>query len=257
MDEALLRTILFVCDWSANPDEISEKLRPNSSVDIRIVKVKCTGRVDPVVVLEAFLKGFDGVLLMGCEPENCHFIEGTLHAQGKVKMLKRLLKLAGFQHDRIDLELSSVADMDRFSTLIKEFGNRMEKLGQSPLSGDHVEPEIQEKMQAAKAVVEDFRIRALTGKELELTKKGNVYGEKMGQLDFHVLEGDALETEFLRHRIRRALKTSSSVKELSNRLNLDPRKVLLQIVSLQQMGVVHLDRIEGITPLYIAEEEIR
>lgn len=257
MDEAQLRTILFVCDWSTNPDEIPEKLHPRSSVDIRVVKVKCIGRVDPVVVFEAFLKGFDGVLLIGCEPENCHFIEGVLHAQSKVKMLKRLLILAGFHHERIDLEWSSAADMDRFSTLIEEFGIRMEKLGPSPLSRDHVDPELQEKMQAARAVIEDFRIRALTGKELELTKKGNVYGEKIAQLDFRVLEGDALETEFLRHRIRRSLKTPLSVKELSNKLNLDPRKVLLQIVSLQQMGVVHLNRIEGITPLYIAEEAIR
>ncbi len=257
MDETPLRTILFVCDWSANPDEIPEKVRPRSSIDIRVVKVKCIGGVDPVVVLETLLKGFDGILLMGCEPENCHFLEGVLLAQGKVEMLKRLLELAGLQHERADLEWSSAADMDRFSALIEEFENRMEKLGPSPLSLDHVDPELQEKMQAAKAVIEGFRIRALTGKELELTEKGNVYGEKMAQLDFHVLEGDALETEFLRHRIRRTLKTPMSVKELSNKLNLDPRKVLLQIVSLQQMGVVHLDRIEGITPLYIAEEEIR
>jgi len=257
MDEAKLRTVLFVCDWAVNPNEITDKLHPTSSVDVQTVKVKCTGRIDPVVVLESFLRGFDGVLIVGCEPKNCHFIEGNLHAERKAKMMKRLFELAGFQTERLVLKWSSASDEGRFMILVQEFADLIEKLGSSPLSGVHIDLDLRERMLAAKAVVEDFRIRALVGKELELTEKGNVYGEQLLPLEFEEFEEEALETEFLRHRIRLLLRTPLSVKELSHRLSLDARSVLRQIVAMRQMGIVHLDRIEGTTPLYGAWEAQR
>jgi len=252
MDEAQLRTILFVCDWSVNPNEIPDKLLPTPSMDVRTVNVKCTGRVDPVVVFESFLKGFDGVLIVGCEPKNCHFIEGNLHAERKVKMIKKLLELAGFQQERLDLKWSTATDEGRFMDVVREFVNQIETLESSPISGDHIDPDLYERMLAAKAVVEDFRVRALVGKELELTEKGNVYGEQLPPFEFDELEEEALGTEFLRHRIRLLLRTPLSVKELSQRLGLDARSVLRQIVAMQQMGIVHLDSIKGTTPLYRA-----
>jgi len=254
MDEARLRTILFVCGWSVNPNEIPGELLTLPSMGVRIVNVKCTGRIEPSVVLESFLRGFDGVLIVGCEPKNCHFVEGNLHAERKVKMLRRLLELAGFHPERLDLKWSSAADEGRFMAVVQEFANRIGMLGSSPLSGDHFDPGLQERMLAAKATVEDFRVRSLVGKELELTEKGNVYGEQLPQIEFDEVEEDALETEFLRHRIRLLLRTPLSVKELSNKLSLDARIVLSQIVALQQIGVVQLDRIEGTTPLYRAWE---
>jgi len=217
---------------------------------VRTVKVKCTGRIEPVVVLESFLMGFDGVLIVGCEPKNCHFIEGNLYAERRVKMIKRLLKLAGYQPERLDLKWSSAADEGRFLAVVREFADRIELLGFSPLSRDYFDVDLNERMLAAKSVVEDFRVRALVGKELELTEKGNVYGEQIPPLEFDVFEEEVLETEFLRNRIGLLLRTPMSVKELSIKLNLDARSVLRQIVALQQMGTVHLDRIEGTTPLY-------
>lgn len=252
--ETKLRILLFVCDWSVNPDEVPDSLRPTPSVDVQTVRVKCTGRIDPVVVMEAFLRGFDGVLLVGCEPENCHFIEGNLHAERKVKMMRTLLELAGFQSERLDLEWSSAADEGRFMAAVREYADQVEGLGSSPLSGDHLDPSLRERMLAAKAVVEDFRPRALVGKELELTEKGNVYGERIPSPEFDEFEEEALEAEFLRQLIRLSLKAPLSVKELSRRLNLDAADVLRHIVAMRQRGIVHLDHIEGTTPLYRAEE---
>jgi len=254
VDEARLRTILFVCSWSVNPNEIPDEILPAPSMVVRTVNVKCTGRIEPAVVLESFLRGFDGVLIVGCEPKNCHFVEGNLQAERKVKMLKKLFELAGFQPERLELKWSSAADESRFMAVVQEFADRIGTLGSSPLSGDHIDPDLQERMLAAKATVEDFRVRSLVGKELELTEKGNVFGEQLQQIEFDEVEEDALETEFLRHRICQLLRFPLSVKELSNKLSLDARSVLSQIVALQQIGVVQLDRIEGTTPLYKAWE---
>ena len=254
MDETQLRTILFVCDWSVNPSEIHDEFLLTPSMYVRTVRVKCTGRIEPVVVLESFLRGFDSVLIVGCEPKSCHFIEGNLHAECKVKMIKKLFELAGFQLERLDLKWSSAADENGFMAAVREFADRIETLGSSPISGDHVDPDLHERMLAVKAVVEDYRVRALVGKELELTEKGNVYGEQLPQPQFEEFEGEALETEFLRQRIRLLLRTPLSVKELSKKLSLDARCVLRQIVAMQQMGIVHFDRIEGTTPIYKALE---
>jgi F420-non-reducing hydrogenase iron-sulfur subunit len=249
-----ISAVIFVCNWSVNPDEISEEFEPSDSVRVRAVQVKCTSRVDPVVVMEAFLEGHDGVLLLGCEPGNCHFIEGNLQAQERVRTMKMLMELAGLQPERLEIRWCSTVNEGQHTETVREFSETISEMGPSPLSGENVDPELRENMLSARGVLEDYRIRAVAGKALELTEKGNVYGERVSRDEFGEFEGEAVETEYLRHRIRRLLRTPMTVPELSEKLGLDTRSVFRQVVALSEKGVVHLDHFEGKLPLYVAEE---
>lgn len=245
---------LFVCDWAANPDEVP-KLISQSPAEVRLVNVKCTGRVDPVILVESYLNGADGVLIVGCKHEDCHFIEGGLQAENKIKMTKKLLGLAGFEPDRLRSEWMTALDEGRFSEALTDFTNHVTAMGPSPLSMERPDPRLREKMLIAKATLEGFRNRALSSKELEVTEKGNVYGEKVSRLIFGDIQGGALRAEFYRNWIYALLKRgTSSVEELSESTGLLEGQVLRHIVAMRQRNMVSLDRIEGITPFYRALE---
>jgi len=252
--ERKISVVVFVCNWSVHPDEIREEFEPADSARARTVQVKCTGRVDPVVVMEAFLEGHDGVLLLGCEPGNCHFVEGNLQAKEKVRTIKRLMDLADLRPERLEIRWCSTVNEGQYTETVHEFSGSISEMGPSPLSGESPDPVLRENMLSARDVLEDYRIRAVAGKALELTEKGNVYGERVSKDEFGAFEGEAVETEYLRHRIRRLLRTPMTVPELSEKLDLDTRIVFRQVVALSGKGLVRLDRFEGKLPLYVAEE---
>jgi coenzyme F420-reducing hydrogenase delta subunit/predicted transcriptional regulator len=215
----------------------------------------CSGRVDPVFVLETLANGADGVMVMGCHPGDCHYVDGNLHTERKIKMLKKLIERTGLEPERLRLEWVSASEGERFAELVKEFTNQIKSLGPSPLAGEKPEPVILENILAAKSAVEDFRLRVLVGREKELTEKGNVYGEKTAQEEFDKTMDEAIQTEYVRNKIYFGVrKEPQSVKELSKRLDLDPQVVLRHIVVLRRRGMVTLDQVEGTTPSYAALE---
>jgi len=94
----------------------------------------CSGRVDPVSILEAFKNGADGVLVAGCHlPADCHYLAGNFKAQRRILLLKRLLKEFGIEPERLRLEWVSASEGDRFATVIKDMTEEIKKLGPSPL----------------------------------------------------------------------------------------------------------------------------
>ena len=81
--------------------------------NVRVVRLMCSGRVDPQFVLDAFAKGADGVLIGGCHPGDCHYQEGNYKTLRRVHLLKRVLKEMGIEEDRFRLEWISAAEADR------------------------------------------------------------------------------------------------------------------------------------------------
>jgi len=256
MGEKLSKIALFVCDWSVNPEKVSDKALSRFSADIRLVKVKCTSRIDPVFYVDSFLRGMDGVLVIGCKHGDCHFVEGNIQAEYKMKMVEKLLGLSGFEPARLRGEWMSAVDEAKFEETVSEFIAHTRRMGGNPLSKGQSEL-LKEKMLAAKATVEGFRDRALTSKELELTEKGNVYGETVPQSRFDEVQEDALSAEFFRNWIYLLLKkSSSSVSDLSSRIGLTKAQVLGHIVAMRQRNLVSLDHVEGVTPYYGAMEAL-
>jgi NADH-quinone oxidoreductase subunit E len=215
----------------------------------------CSGRVDPVFVFEMFGNGADGVLVAGCHPGDCHYLEGNLYAERRIKMLKKLMVCAGLEPERLRLEWVSAAEGARFAEIVKDFTDQVKRLGPSPLAREKPDEIVLAGVHAAERAAGSSRLRTLVGREKKLTEDENVYGEKVAQGEFDELMDESVKEEYLRSKIFFLAKDRSvSVEELAKCLSVDPRVVLRHIVVMRRRGLLAMDRIEGDSPLYIALE---
>jgi F420-non-reducing hydrogenase iron-sulfur subunit len=256
MGEFEPKIIGFLCNWCSYAGaDLAGVSRIQYPSNIRIVRVMCSGRIDPIIPLEVFMRGADGILVLGCHPGDCHYVEGNLYEERKIKMLKMLIALTGLEPERLKLEWVSASEGQRFAQVVTEFTEQIKKLGRSPLSGEKPNQKIFENLQAAKNAASDFRLRVLVGRERELTEKGNVYEEKVSQEEFDSLLGEVVEAEFIRHKIHLLTKTKPlSVKALAEAVEMKPGAVLRQIVEMRRRNMIALDHVEGTTPFYKALE---
>jgi len=124
----------FLCNWCAYAGaDLAGVSRIQYPPNLRVVRVMCSGRVDPAFVIEAFRSGADGVLIAGCHPGDCHYISGNFKAYRRILMLKKLLEQFGLESERLRLEWVSASEGDRFATVIKDMVKEIKKLGPSPL----------------------------------------------------------------------------------------------------------------------------
>jgi len=125
----------FLCNWCAYAGaDLAGISRIQYPTNIRIIRVMCSGRVDPAFILEAFKNGADGVLVAGCHPPNdCHYISGNLKALRRTMLLKEVLKELGIEPERLRIEWISASEGDKFATVIREMVEEIKKLGPNPL----------------------------------------------------------------------------------------------------------------------------
>lgn len=250
------RIVGLLCNWCSYAGaDLAGVSRISYPTNIRIIRLMCSGRVDPVIVLETLAQGADGVMVMGCHIGDCHYITGNLQAERKIKMLKKLLARTGLEVERLRLEWVSASEGGRFAELVKDFVNQIKALGPSPLAGDKLDKNILAGVLAAKAAAEDFRLRLLVGGEKTMIDDGNVYGEKLSEEELDKILNEVIDAEYARNRIYLWVKEEPlSVKELSKRLDLDSKTVLRHIVVMRRRGLITVDRVEGTSPLYTALE---
>jgi len=250
------KILFFTCNWCSYAGaDLAGVSRMQYPPTIRIIRLMCSGRVDPVIVLEALANGADGVMVLGCHPGDCHYVDGNLQAERKIRMLKKLLALTGLETERLRLEWVSASEGGRFAELVRDFTAQVTKLGPSPLAGDNPNKNILTNVLAAKGAAEDFRLRLIVGREKTMAEDGNVYGEKASEEEFNKTVEDIIISEYVRNRIYLLLRDEPlSVKELSKRLDLEPPRVLRHIVLMRRKGLVAINRIDGTTPLYTALE---
>ncbi len=124
------RVVGFLCNWcsyaGADSAGTSRKRYPSN---IRIIRVPCSGRVDPLFVVKCFQQGADGVLIAGCHPGDCHYAEGNFHSRRRFALLHELLKFLGIAPERFRLEWVSAAEGKKFSELVTEFTAEVAELG--------------------------------------------------------------------------------------------------------------------------------
>jgi F420-non-reducing hydrogenase iron-sulfur subunit len=125
----------FLCNWCSYAGaDLAGVSRIQYPTSIRIIRVMCSGRVDPAFVLEAFKNGADGVLVAGCHlPSDCHYLSGNFKAQRRIMLLKKVLEQFGIEPERLRLEWVSASEGDKFATIIKDMTEQIKKLGPSPL----------------------------------------------------------------------------------------------------------------------------
>jgi len=120
----------FLCNWcSYAAADLAGTSRMKYPPNVRIIRVMCSGRVDPAFILKAFAYGADGVLICGCHPGDCHYLEGNYKAARRIPLLKRALKQLGIEEERIQLEWVSASEGARFATIVKEMTDKLKELG--------------------------------------------------------------------------------------------------------------------------------
>lgn len=118
------------CNWcSYTGADLAGTARLKYAPNVRIVRVMCSGRVDPQFVLKAFRDGADGVLVAGCHPGDCHYIEGNYKTIGRIALLKKMLKQFGIEEDRFRLEWISASEGDRVAEVVNDMTEKVRKLG--------------------------------------------------------------------------------------------------------------------------------
>ena len=250
------KIIGFLCNWCSYAGaDLAGVSRFQYPPNLKVVRVMCSGRIDPIIPLEVFRKGADGILVLGCHPADCHYVEGNLYEERKIKMLKKLLALTGLEPERLRLDWVSASEGQRFAQIVTEFTEQIKKLGPSPVSGKTPNQGILENLQAARDAASDFRLRVLVGRERELTEKCNVYDEKISQEEFDSLLDEVVGAEFIRHKIHVLTQAQPlSIKALAEATELRPDAVLKQIVNMRRRNMITVDHVEGTTPLYRALE---
>lgn len=133
------KIIAFLCNWcSYAAADLAGSSRLQYPSNIRTIRIPCTGRLNPLLVIKALDRGADGILVSGCHPGDCHYIDGNYYARRRFTMLKELLEFSGVEPERLNFTWCSAAEGRRFAKIVKQVVDRVESVG--PWRGFLTEP---------------------------------------------------------------------------------------------------------------------
>ncbi|NWF96635.1 MAG: hydrogenase iron-sulfur subunit [Candidatus Thorarchaeota archaeon] len=130
------RIISFCCNWCSYAGaDLAGTSRMQMPPNVRIIRVNCTGRIDPSFILDALSQGADGVLISGCHPGDCHYTTGNIKMRARFAMLRALVEQAGIEPERIRLQWASAAEGDVFARGVTDMVETVRKLGPNRRTG--------------------------------------------------------------------------------------------------------------------------
>jgi F420-non-reducing hydrogenase iron-sulfur subunit len=246
------RILGFLCNWCSYAGaDLAGVSRFQYPTSIRIIRVMCSGRVDPTMVLEAFIQGIDGVIVLGCHPGECHYITGNYYAEIRMKTVQKLLEKMGINPNRLSVDWISASEGERFATLVGDFTGRIGKYG--PLGSETPSGigELKFRLKSAQEMLSQQRIRWLIGREKNFFEEGDVYGEKVDQDEFKQLVIDTMIKEYSKNMILLSIKdVALPVREIAQKIDIPSHEVLRSLISLEQAGLVTVTEIDGNIPKY-------
>ncbi len=245
----------FLCNWCSYAGaDLAGVSRVQYPPNIRVIRVMCSGRVDPALVIEALENGIDGVLIAGCHPGDCHYQTGNYQTKRRYDALTEALTYTGLEEGRIRLEWVSASEGVRFGEVITDFTLNIKALGPNPIgNGSERGKDLLNELRAVKGLFNEHSSRTLIGKQGELTEQGNVYNEKVDAEKFERIIMDSVKSGYARNFILLSTMTESkSVKELAAKLNMNPQKVLKEVSVLRRKNLLAMEKIDGTTPRYIS-----
>ncbi len=232
------KILSFLCNWCAYAGaDLAGISRFQYPPHTRTIRVMCSGRIDPAFIPRAFLAGFDGVMILGCHPGDCHYLTGNIQAERKITLVRRLLADMGIEKERLLLDWVSAGEGQRFADLIGRFVRQMRDLGPFPIN-DKTEG----LLKAIQASLEGEKIRWMAGKAPELMEKENVYGERTDPEKVSEVLETILREELCKNRILILLESGTmTAKEISEKLDLPLKETLSLLVSLVGEGRIGFD----------------
>lgn len=130
------RIIGFFCNWCTYAGaDLAGTSRIQYPPNIRVIRLMCSGALDPVYVIKTLLEGADGVLIGGCHPGDCHYQSGNYKARRRVAILQSILQQMGFEPERVWLRWISASEGRYFADTVTEMVAKLKELGPNPLKG--------------------------------------------------------------------------------------------------------------------------
>jgi F420-non-reducing hydrogenase iron-sulfur subunit len=124
------KIVAFVCNWCTYAGaDLAGTSRMKYQPNIRVVKLPCTGRIDPLFIIKAFENGADGVLVSGCHPNDCHYTAGNFHARRRFMMFRSLMEFLGLEMDRLQFSWVSAAEGAKWTKVVDDVTNKVRGLG--------------------------------------------------------------------------------------------------------------------------------
>ena len=124
------KIIAFLCNWcSFAGADMAGTSRISYPTNIRIIRLPCSGRVDPVIIMRAFREGADGVLVAGCHPGDCHYTEGNYYTRRRFAVVHNFLDYMGIERERLQLEWVSASEGKRWAQVVDGMTEAVRKLG--------------------------------------------------------------------------------------------------------------------------------
>ncbi len=128
-----LRIVGFLCNWcSYGGADTAGVGRFKQPTDLRVIKVPCSGRIDPLFIVKTLMAGADGVLVSGCHPRDCHYTEGNFYARRRLEILKRFLPIMGIDAKRFEYTWVSASEGQRWQEVVTKFTEQIHELGAAP-----------------------------------------------------------------------------------------------------------------------------
>ncbi|MDO8473020.1 MAG: hydrogenase iron-sulfur subunit [Dehalococcoidia bacterium] len=246
------RILGFLCQWCGYAGaDLAGVSRFKYPASLRVVRVMCSGRVDPAFVVDALAHGQDGVMVIGCHPGDCHYITGNYEALNMAIATRLLLEYSGISPKRFMLDWVSASEGARFSRLVTDFTATIARLGPLGCAESESEEGIADRLAAARAVAQQEKLRYLLGRVSAFVKKGNKYGERFTGHEVERMLAGVIADELLMNRILFLLqKRPLSIADMADALKQEPRRALAAVMSLKRKGKVEMSGIAGATTVY-------
>jgi F420-non-reducing hydrogenase iron-sulfur subunit len=240
------RILGFLCNWCCYAGaDLAGVSRYQYPTNMRVIRVMCSGRVDPAFILRAFSNGMDGVFVGGCWLGECHYVtEGNYEALSVMHICKKLLKLIGVNPERLRLEWVSASQGIRFAEVITDFIKKLKELGPLGIGEGIDADELKLKFEAAQSLVpyiklvERERLRVHFETEDEYDKFFN--SEEVDRLFRELIVDKLTISQILLLLRERPLSTG----EISEILGLSPSEVSKYLNSSAKEGLVRFDEIQ-------------
>jgi F420-non-reducing hydrogenase iron-sulfur subunit len=131
----------FLCNWCTYTGaDLAGTSRMKYEPNLRVIRVMCSGRIDPTFIVKAFIEGADGVLVGGCHFGDCHYQEGNYKTMRRIPILRKLLAQFGIEPERVRLEWISASEGRKYADVINDFTDTIRKMGPLGIAKPNTEP---------------------------------------------------------------------------------------------------------------------
>ncbi|MEW6262610.1 MAG: hydrogenase iron-sulfur subunit [Thermodesulfobacteriota bacterium] len=227
----------FGCNWGGAAAADHAGLRGHRyDARLYVLTVGCIGQLDPTVMGRALLEGANGLLLVGCPPEECHHSYGLDHTWSRVNLIKKLLGLCGLERERIALAHTDMNRPERFTQTVAGFMSILERLG--PIRRQGL---VQERLQALYDTLRNSRVRWVLGAGLRRPYEKHYPADQRNALAYDQTLADVVSEEFIRARVINLLRSAGKVmplKEISSALAEDESQVSRCLKDLSGEGLI-------------------